>query len=159
MGEFALKNEDVIKGRKKYQEFLNKRKMLYEKKQRMFELEKNPLVQEYLELKRDISNEKKFRMDDIFPSYVEKIDSNSIYILKNKFNGVIEYVDIETSFSTLIPLKEQKEFEKNHTVLGFQDPNEMYEHFCKLLLTIKEKDGSTIQKEAMRRLINKVTVL
>ncbi len=150
-----MKNEEVIKGRKKYQEFLKKRKKLYEKKQRISELERNPLIQEYLKLKADISKEKRFRMDDIFPSYVDKKDSNKIYVLKNKSNGVIEYVDIETSFSTFISFDKQETFEKNHIVLGSQDPNEMYDYFCKLLLIIKEKDGSIIQKEAMRRLINK----
>ena len=113
------------------------------------------MIQEYLKLKEDISIEKRFRMDDIFPSYVDKKDSNKIYVLKNKSNGVIEYVDIETSFSTFISFDKQETFEKNHIVLGSQDPNEMYDYFCKLLLIIKENDGSIIQKEAMRRLINK----
>ena len=154
MGEFVLKNEDVIKGRKKYQEFLKKRQKLYEEKQRIFELEKSPLIQEYLKLKEDISKEKKFRMDDIFPSYVDKLDSNKIYVLKNNSNNVLEYIDIETSFSTFIPLAEQETFEKNHIVLGSQDPNEMYDYFCKLLLTIKKRNISEVQNEAIRRLIN-----
>ena len=155
MGEFALKNEDVISGRNKYQEFLKKRKKLYEKKKRVSELEKNPLVQEYIGLQKDLSKEKKFRMDDIFPSYVEKIDSNKIYVLKNRSSNLIEYIDIETSFSIFIPLDEKEEFERKSIVLGSQDPNEMYDYFCKLLLTIKEKDGSKVQKEAIRRLIAK----
>lgn len=154
MGEFTLKNEDVIKGRKKYQEFLKKRKKLYEEKQRIFELERNPLIQEYLKLKADISKEKRFRMDDIFPSYVDKKDSNKIYVLKNKSNNVLEYIDIETSFSTFISFDKQEEFEKNHIVLGSQDPNEMYDYFCKLLLTIKKRNISEVQNEAIRRLIN-----
>lgn len=154
MGEFVLKNEDVIKGRKKYQEFLKKRQKLYEEKQRIFELEKSPLIQEYLKLKKDISNEKKFRMDDIFPSYLDKKDSNKIYVLKNKSNNVLEYIDIETSFSIFIPLEKQETFEKNHIVLGSQDPNEMYDYFCKLLLTIKKRNISEVQNEAIRRLIN-----
>lgn len=155
MGEFVLKNEDVLKGRKKYQEFLKKRRSLYEKKKRIYELEKNPLVQEYLELKEDISKEKKFRMDDIFPCYVDKLDSNKIYVLKNISNHVVEYVDIETSFSTFIPLDEQETFEKSYIVLGPQDPNEMFDYFCKLLLIIKDKDMSKVQNEAIRRLIGK----
>ena len=154
MGEFVLKNEDVIKGRKKYQEFLKKRQKLYEKKARISELEKNPLIQEYLKLKEDISKEKKFRMDDIFPSYVDKLDSNKIYVLKNNSNNVLEYIDIETSFSTFIPLAEQETFEKTHIVLGDKDPNEMYDYFCKLLLTIKKRNISEVQNEAIRRLIN-----
>ena len=149
-----MKNEDVIKGRKKYQEFLKKRQKLYEKKARISELEKNPLIQEYLKLKEDISKEKKFRMDDIFPSYVDKLDSNKIYVLKNSSNNVLEYIDIETSFSTYIPLAEQETFEKTHIVLGSQDPNEMYDYFCKLLLIIKKRKISEVQNEAIRRLIN-----
>ncbi len=150
-----MKNEDIINGRNKYQEFLKKRKSLYEKKKRIAELEKNPAVQQYLELKRDISNEKKFRLDDIFPSYVDKIDSNKIYVQKNITDDVVEYVDIETSFSIFIPLEEQETFEKDHIVLGSQDPNEMYDYFCKLLLIIKKRNISEIQNEAIRRLITK----
>lgn len=142
-----MKNEDILKARKKYKKLENEKEQLLILKKEFLELKNNDMVKRYLELKeiinkellqesqivrysfglvntKDIESEEKIYIYMGAYKYDNAFDSRNDILIDEKdseFADYLLYMNIDTDFDSVSIKPNQKElFEKKHTVLKFK---------------------------------------
>lgn len=125
-------NEQEIKAtREKYKELDNKRQQIVKSRKRLYELDQDPLIKEYLELKKFIEEVQmgKYSAYNICEHIFSKIISNTensnnvyVYIGRDANSRIAKiyyhiYKDLETGQEIMILESQREQFERSNKVI------------------------------------------
>lgn len=126
-----MDDKELQATREMYKELDNKRQQIGESRKRLYELEQNPLIKEYLELKKFIEEVRMEKYsaynicEHIFSEIISSTqNSNSVYVyigrdtnrrIANIYYHI--YKDLETGQETMILESQREQFDRSNKVI------------------------------------------
>lgn len=180
-----MNNDEIALARQKYNDLKLKQQEYKQMRQRILELEQNPIVQEYLnlvELVKEQSKNKRFEDHEMISNAFEELalntnDSNNILVymgayksnvlvpklveIKNDYNAdYILYRDLETCRFFKVDIHNKKMFEKENNVIFLDDTNfsshlDYFDGFGKLTSMFFKELLVKPQEEVVKQLVKK----
>lgn len=173
-----MKESEFDLGRKKYINLLNRKKKYLEKKQRLNDLLKEPLIKEYLETAIFLSKHTDEEFDDNLLSikafdklakktehpsgiymYMGKCNRNGDYTIKGDYAKYILLVDIETLKRIKVSPSSYETLKQNNRIIFIENKNNEKDFYEKKLLEIRNEYLSSLkdlnQESAKEKIIKK----
>ena len=151
-------------GRKKYINLLNRRKKYLEKKKRLYDLLKEPLIKEYLELSIFLGQHTDEEFDEkllgvkAFDKLARKTDcSSGVYLYIGKANNQIQLVNIETLKKIEVSQGSYENLKKHDCIVFIENDNKTDDFYENKVLEIRNEYLSSLteldQESAKEKII------
>ncbi len=161
-----MKDSEFSLGRKKYSNLLNRRKKYFEKKQRFYDLLKDPLIKEYLEIAMFLSehSDEEFDLDLLgikaFDKLAKKTEcSSGIYMYIGNNNNKIQLVNIETLKKIEVSIENFENLKRHNCVIYIENENNIDNFYENKLLEVRNEYLSSLkeldQETAKQKILNK----
>ena len=170
-----MNDKELNAAREMYNNFDQERNQIGQARKRLYELEQNPIVQEYLKVKKFVND---YQMDKYTESNISKYIFESIIMDTESSNNIYVYIgrdanrkiadiyyhiykDLETGHETMILESQREKFERSNKVIYPSSRNEFlsketwlryYNELRKLFLSHIIKQP---QEKAVKKLMHK----
>ena len=144
--EIFMTDSEFNLGRKKYLNLLKRRKKYFDKKQRYYDLLKEPLIKEYIEIALFLSehNDEEFDLNILRKKAFDKLAkktacSYGIYIYVGKTNNLIRLVNIETLKKIEVSLKSYENLKEHGCIVFIKKENGTDDFYESKVLEIRNE--------------------
>ena len=138
-------------GRQKYRNLLKRRKKYFEKKQRFYDLLKEPLIKEYIEIALFLSehSDEEFDLNLLATKAFDKLAKKTewsfgIYMYIGKTNNLIRLINIETLKKVEVSLESYENLKRHDCIVFIENENKIDNFYENKILEIRNEYLSSL---------------